>query len=275
MLLLLVGFRVYFYKHFISEGLAYFTRSNFEFSILLLVVGIISNAGYLVNDILDVEADKINKPNKKLPYSKNTLWIIYSFMNIFSAILIVLFLENSFIKAILFATIILLYLYSLVFQKIILIGNFTIAFLSGILPFVYLVFEGLDRDDNCNLAMTSVVLFYAVIAFLITFLREVVKDKEDEKGDELVGCKTFSNTVSEVFFKIITTSYLVVSLVLIHLFIKDMNVGVYSGSNKYFWIICSLFYLSSAYYLLKSNYKTTSTILKTTLFIGVLFLFLL
>ncbi|MDO9262141.1 MAG: prenyltransferase, partial [Flavobacteriaceae bacterium] len=41
-----------------------YTLDNFRFFILLISTVLISAAGYLINDIHDIETDRINKPNK-------------------------------------------------------------------------------------------------------------------------------------------------------------------------------------------------------------------
>ena len=275
MLLLILGFRFYFYRHFVASGMGEFHRSNFHFAILLITIGLISSAGYLVNDIFDVETDKINKPNKKLPYSSDTRWIIYSFMNILAVIFTFLLSDNLTLKIILIGTIVLLYLYSSIFQKRILIGNFIVAFLSGTLPFTYLFFEGLSVDSDYNLVKISLIIFYAILAFSITLLREIVKDKEDEKGDQLAEYKTLANSISERSFKIVTNLYIVISIALVNLLINYLKLEIYQGNKIYFWVACSFLFISSLYYIFKSNYKKTSLILKLTLFLGVLFLYIL
>lgn len=275
MLGLLVGFRIYFYKHYVAEGLEAFARTNFDFTLLLLTIGIISSAGYLVNDIFDVETDKVNKPTKKLPYNKATLWVIYSSMNIFAVILTFIVSDNIAIKAILLGTIIALYLYSFIFQKLILIGNFIIAFLSGLLPFVYLFFEGISINTDYDRAKIGIVIFYSIIAFSITLLREVIKDKQDEKGDQLAGYRTLSNSISLFSFNLVTVLYLVVSSILTVFFILGTKLHVFHQDKMYFWLICYAIYISSSYFILKGNYKRGSLVLKLTLFIGILFLYLL
>ena len=82
MLLLLVGLKVFNYHSFVQGGNYVFLRSTTAFIFFLMTVGLISIAGYLVNDIVDVEVDKINRPNKRLAFSKNILWGIYIFLNV-------------------------------------------------------------------------------------------------------------------------------------------------------------------------------------------------
>ena len=58
--------------------------SNFHFSILALSVIFITAGGYVVNDIFDIETDKINKPNKVFvtkTISKKNAWYVYIILN--------------------------------------------------------------------------------------------------------------------------------------------------------------------------------------------------
>ncbi len=266
MLGLLFGLKKYFQLHF---DLDYFIRNDFDFYLLLITVGLISSGGYLVNDIFDVETDKVNKPEKQLPYSSNTRWIIYLMLNVFAATLTFYIAQNVVTIFILLGTIILLFFYSFIFQKVILIGNLIVAFLASILPFLFLVFY----IEQPNKSMLSIIYFYSIMAFIVTLLREIVKDKEDEEGDEKTGYKTLAVLSNDLFLKYITISYLVISSVLFLFLIYIFNFGVLLESQNYFWIICALVYWSSLIFILQSKYNKVSSALKLTLFLGVLFLY--
>jgi 4-hydroxybenzoate polyprenyltransferase len=74
-----------------------------------------------------------------------------------------------------------LWFYSNLLKRLPFIGNFTVALLTGasiaIIIFLYHVNTGL-------------ILVYAVFAFFMTLVREIIKDMEDMKGDNTYGCKT-------------------------------------------------------------------------------------
>ena len=62
------------------------TLSNFNFSILVFTTLIIAAAGYIMNDIYDIEADIINKPNKVLVHKKIPKSKAHFLYNIFNSI---------------------------------------------------------------------------------------------------------------------------------------------------------------------------------------------
>ena len=78
-------------------------------------------------------------------------------------------------------TSVLLYLYSIRLKRIPLLGNITIAYLTG-LAFVY-----------GGVAVNNVIDAFipAVFAFMINLGRELLKDIQDMEGDKKVGLVTF------------------------------------------------------------------------------------
>ena len=75
----------------------------------------------------------------------------------------------------------LLWLYSNNLKRLPFVGNLTVAFLTGLAVIIVDLFYGKDN---------SLVLIYALFAFFMTLVREVIKDMEDLKGDNSFGCKT-------------------------------------------------------------------------------------
>lgn len=151
--------------------------------LLLSLAGIfVTAAGNIINDIYDIEIDKINRPNRPLPsniLSLNFAKIFYSFL-----ILLSIFL-SSFVN--IYALIIvifsnaIIFLYSYKLKSIALVGNFTVSFFTG-LSFIY----GGVAGNYIHLTFLP-----AFFAFLINFIREIVKDCEDLEGDKKLQLKTY------------------------------------------------------------------------------------
>lgn len=147
-----------------------------------LAAALITAGGNVINDIFDIETDKIAHPDRVLvngTLSKKEAALFYNLLN---AIAIILATGIS-IQVLLIAllSIILLFVYSKFLKKLPLIGNFVIAFLTG-LAFIYGGFVS-------NNPVTAVIP--AIFAFLINFIREVVKDIQDIEGDKSANLKTF------------------------------------------------------------------------------------
>lgn len=147
-----------------------------------IAAALVTAGGNVVNDIYDTETDKISHPDRVLVVgilSKKEAVIIYNIFNTL-AIIISSRLSNTLLIIVLLS-IVILFIYSYHLKKLPLIGNLTIAFLTG-LAFIY----GGFAADNPGAAVVP-----AVFAFLINLIREVVKDIQDIEGDSKVGIITY------------------------------------------------------------------------------------
>jgi geranylgeranylglycerol-phosphate geranylgeranyltransferase len=150
--------------------------------IAALAASLVMASGNIINDIFDIEIDKINRPQRPLPSGKisSSIALVLYFIFLLLSLIFTWFinLPPFFIVAV---TTLILYLYSKVFKGILLVGNIVVAFLTG-LVFIY----GGFVVDNPKAAIVP-----AIFAFLINLIREVVKDMEDVNGDRLIGVITF------------------------------------------------------------------------------------
>lgn len=155
-----------------------------DFKLMLLSVSTISiaAAGYIINDYYDVKIDYINKPNRVVIGRSIGRRYAILFHILLSTIGIglgtYLSLGIGIVNAV---SVFLLWLYSNNLKRLPFIGNVTVAFLTGLAVIVVDLFY---RTNN------SLVVIYALFAFFITLVREVIKDMEDLKGDNSFGCKT-------------------------------------------------------------------------------------
>ena len=275
MLVLLIGLRFYFLNASTKGIVNLVGRTTTDFILLLFVVGLIAAAGYLINDLVDVEVDKVNKPEKKLAYTPPILYGIYVAMNGLAVFISLLLDLNSIIQLILLSSIILLFIYSFLFQKLPLIGNLTVAFLAGMLPLLSYNFVVLTTNNiqiGENLSSLSVLLLYVYFGFGITLLRELVKDIEDLKGDEAAHYKTYPVVVgvksSQVLF------YMLVSLFCIGMgFLNHFMINNFVVDNWFYYTPTFILLGWSSYQVYEGNYSKASLFLKICLFSGVLILF--
>ena len=147
-----------------------------------LAAAFVTAGGNIVNDIYDIETDKISHPNRVMVQglmSKKEAVILY---NIFNTLAIIISSRLSdLLLVIVLISIIILFIYSYSLKKLPLIGNLTVAFLTG-LAFIY----GGFAADNPVAAIVP-----AIFAFFINLIREIVKDIQDVKGDKSAGTITF------------------------------------------------------------------------------------
>ena len=181
--------------------------SNFHFTILAISILCITAGGYIVNDILDLKADKINKPTKVFigqTISKRSAiitYILFSSIGLFLGIYLSFKVNASMISFIFIGTVIGLYAYSKVFKRMAIIGNLVTSFFISLVIITLYLFESNHPKTSTNLldvfinifesiTLTLHVFFYAIFAFLITFIREMIKDIEDINGDYAMQMKT-------------------------------------------------------------------------------------
>lgn len=172
--------------------------------ILLIIASVfIAAAGYIINDYFDINIDSINKPQKLIVDKVfNRRWVLaWHLILSFTGIGIGFYIDRKTgVMMLGFANIIcalLLFFYSISLKKKLLIGNIVIAILTA---WVVLVITWCESRFYINALrnevpidlnkITRLTFLYAGFAFVISLIREVVKDMEDIEGDRRYGCKT-------------------------------------------------------------------------------------
>ena len=165
---------------------------------------LIAAAGYIINDYFDINIDQVNKPDKMVlekHISRRTAILLHLFITLaglaFSAWAAMrtnwlVLTGNAGCAG-------LLWLYSTTFKRKLLSGNVIISLLTA---WVVLVLYAAVNDDHIRLKASSdasaaavkgifkYAVLYAGFAFIISLIREVVKDIEDIRGDERYNCRT-------------------------------------------------------------------------------------
>ena len=176
---------------------------HFEFFLLVFSTILIAAGGYIINDIEDIEIDKLNKTEKKQIvgriYPLSISWKMYLFSIILGFIIsiyLALFIHNFLQLLIYPAAVGLLYAYSKWFKRQPLTGNLVVSFFCAFVAWVifyaqslspiFLIFLKTHWLDAVKMTFTG----YAVFAFLSTLFREIVKDIEDADGDLVGHCRT-------------------------------------------------------------------------------------
>ena len=170
---------------------------TFSSSVLFAIVsGMLITAGAnVINDIFDIDIDRVNKPNRILPAGHMTTQTAWTF-TIFLFVCGLIFSKfiNFTIFIIALSTSFILIIYSAWLKTKPLIGNLAVSLSAG-LAFLY---GTLAASHGSNFASESstfynnwrVGIFPAVFSFLFHFGREVIKDIEDQIGDQSVGART-------------------------------------------------------------------------------------
>lgn len=240
-----------------------FSQITFEVFLMALSVTFSFAAGNVINDVIDFEIDKINRPERVLP--QGLLTILSAKILYISSILLSLILAAIISLEILIIMIglnLLLLLYSTHLKKVILLSNFIVAFATA----VPLVLGGIVVGNFEG------GLIPAGFAFFTNFIREIIKDIEDIKGDSSKGVATFPQNVG------INRSIYVVILLVITLIVLDTFPFVFSIYNVEYFVIIMTFVNPLLVYIIKllytnrelSNLRKTSNLLKLTMILGLI-----
>ena len=152
----------------------------------MIIVASIAAAGYVINDVYDVEIDKINKPERPLPSGKvkiKTAKTISFILFLVGTSLSILLNICAFIVA--FLTAISLYYYAKNLKKDGVIGNIIVASTSSLSAF----YGGLAYFEGSWIVRVFIPTLYI---FFFTLSREFIKGIEDIEGDKANGVKTLA-----------------------------------------------------------------------------------
>lgn len=172
-----------------------------SFILLVLASLFIAAAGYIINDYFDINIDEVNKPermvvDKVISRRWAIAWhFILSITGIVFTILALPVLDKWYLLAGNFFCVILLWFYSTTFKQKILIGNIIISVLTAWTILVIFfskvsVSDAFDAGHPGQPKFFRFAFLYAGFAFIISLIREAIKDIEDMPGDARYGCRT-------------------------------------------------------------------------------------
>lgn len=253
--------------------------SNFQFSILLIAILCITSAGYIINDIFDVEADKINKPSSVIitRYFTEEIakkWYLYlNAIGIILGVFISLSIKKPTYSFIFIGAALLLYLYSKKLKSLPLIGNLAVSILITINVLMLAIFDlnnSIEKSDY-NFVVTT-ILIISFFAFLLNLIREIVKDIEDINGDYKLKMNTLPILIGSTRTKNIVTVLTALLVIILILFITIFSpeykiVALYT----LFFIIIPLLYITLKMPKIKTKkaLHKISILLKVVMFTGI------
>lgn len=258
--------------------------NEIQFLFLVLATVFIAAGGYVINDIFDVEIDTVNKPSKVLIGNKideNQAYNLYKILCILGILctLILAFMTKNFrLSTLPIIIMVILNFYAHTFKKQLIVGNFMIALCTGFTILLIGLFESSSNEGTTNdwyirsgIAIAAVV--YSLFAFLTTFLREIIKDIEDQIGDEQYGARTipivFGIKGAKIAALIICFLLLVFLISFIWFFpsINIKNVSLFMA----FGLVLPLFAIILLIILAKNtnNYHFVSNLIKFFMCIGI------
>lgn len=268
---------------FLKQGGLDLYLSESTFSLLVLATVMIAAAGYIINDYFDIKLDYLNKPDQMIvgkSIKRRYAMALHIFINAIGIVIaayVAYTIKHPMLVLFQVVSAALLWYYSVTFKKQVIIGNLIIASLTALVPFtagyyeVAVMFDHLSDltslpENEAMIANLGSLLFsikyllywvigYSAFAFLLTFIREIVKDMEDIEGDKAFDCKTLpivfgipAAKKTAIILSLITMIGLL-SLEIIQLMGKDWI------SFSYFVFFLSLPMLWTIYRIVKAREK--------------------
>lgn len=259
------------------------TLDGLGFSLLVISMVCLAAAGNIINDLHDTETDTVNKPHKLIIGNKISEKAAY---NWFIALNIIgvgigFYLSNLVGKPSFTALFIIpsafLYFYATQIKGTVLVGNLVVSIMVAMIIVMVGIFDLVPAITPANLSTQKVIFLilvdYAIFAFLVNFIREMVKDQEDIKGDYKAGYQTLPVILGRKRTNMITFFITLLPLAGVLYYIYN-----YLYDNKIAILYAMLLVMGPLLYFLvkipgaetKKQYHQLSTLLKMVLAAGLL-----
>jgi 4-hydroxybenzoate polyprenyltransferase len=263
------------------------------FYLLIAATTLIAAGGFVLNDYFDIKIDKINHPNQQIvgtSISRKISIILYQILTSLGIFigLFLAFIAKSFTLTFIFIIIPgLLWFYSASYKRQFMIGNLVVAFIAALsvlivaitqLAFLENIYGKLIFETPIPEQIYRWISGFACFAFICTWIREIIKDLEDEKGDREMECRTMAIVWGVKKTKLFL--YGLITTTIIGLIISILFYVPFEGSLtfRYFLFgvtlpLCALVYLI---FTAKNpiDYHQASTLSKVIMLIGILYCFL-
>ena len=261
--------------------------------LIILATVFIAAGGYVINDYFDVKIDRINRPDEVIvtrSVSKPAamrLSLCLSGIGIVCGIITAILLR-SLTLGILFIIIPgLLWFYSSSYKRLFMVGNLIIALLAGLTPLLVAMANVAILQLRYGTILSYTTLEhdlyawlggFALFAFLLTWIREIIKDMQDQMGDRELECHSLPVVWGDMWTKIFVTGLIVLTLAIIgHLWfhVLPFPLGWTSLSTRYIalGIVTPLLGVLGLLWAAKipSDYKNCQQLVKFTMLLGMLY----
>jgi 4-hydroxybenzoate polyprenyltransferase len=268
--------------------------STSGFLLLAFSTVCIAAAGYIINDYFDIRIDAINKPDKLVLgriIPRRTAIIVHSVLNLagMAAALLLAYTEHAiWLAGIQLVCTFLLWLYSSRFKRAFVIGNVVVSLLTALTIITPICYEPaiwhlapFTRPGITPAASPFpfwILLSYAWFAFILNWMREIVKDMEDFTGDINEGCRTMPilrGMTFSAYFTNVLALFAVVPLSVGSAILWQKQHYLFSGYLAVFLVIplCTWsFYLHKSFTV--NHYSQASRLLKLIMIPGIFSLFI-
>ena len=255
-----------------------------HFLVLSLATICIAAAGYVHNDIIDLKADRINKPHEvyyedQISHNKTLLFCgLLAIIGISLGVGVSFVVGNLAYSWLFIITSALLYAYNSFLKRIPVVGNIVT---SAIVTFSLLIVWIFETQALLQAPVENIfinegrTIFYFVItlAFMLNLLRELVKDVQDLNGDYAMGYQTLPILIGSKRTMIVCTF-----ITLAVLFNNALFTFIYANGILKIGVILSIFTVIPLAYIASKcrdakntmDYKHIARLLKVMMLLGIL-----
>ncbi|NOT37908.1 MAG: UbiA family prenyltransferase [Saprospiraceae bacterium] len=255
--------------------------AGYDVALFIICTLIIAAGGNVINDLVDIKADFVNRPFEKcyiLNYIGLSPAIKFYYILICSGGIIALYLsiKYEFYYSFLIypLCVYLFWIYSQYLQCKGYWGNVLVSLFISLVVMIMPYFFSYNLDGTFFSAeyekVWDRICLLAGFAFVVNLMREIIKDIEDVRGDELIGCQTgcvkYGTRVSLVIVKSIVVLTLLGSVYLLF--------NIFGNWVQSLFIICIIIPLLVFLYLLFSkeiNFAKMSMLCKVYMLIGLIY----
>lgn len=271
-----------------GEQMPWYILLLLEIAVILIAAG-----GYVINDYFDVKIDRINRPDAVIvtrTISKPAamrLSICLSAAGSACGILEAILLRSMTIGILFVIVPGLLWFYSSSYKRLFMIGNLTIALLAAVTPMLVAItnvailqlrFETILPYISLPHDLYAWLGGFALFAFLLTWIREIIKDMQDQMGDRELECHSMPVVWGDLWTKVFVTALIILTLAIIgHIWyhLLPFPIGWTSLSTRYIALGIVVPLLSAIWLLwsakIPSDYKSCQQVIKFAMLIGMLY----
>lgn len=266
---------------------------SLPFFLLVAATVLIAAGGYVQNDYFDMKIDMINKPEKRIvgnTVSKQAAMRYYQVLTALGVIcgLFLSYWAGSFTLALIFILVPgLLWFYSSNYKRQFMIGNIVVSFATSLSVLIVAVTEMafLVNEYHDLLFTTPIpkniygwVTGFSLFAFVLTWIREIIKDIEDEKGDREMECRTMpikwgiKKTKTFIYVLIVFTIVALLWVNRAYIHFEDSLTFRYISFGLIIPLIVLIYLIAKA--RRRIDYHQAATLSKVIMLIGVLYAFI-
>lgn len=273
---------ILFYGFLNLQNIELFLK-DWQFLLLVLSTVSIAAGGYIINNIIDQGSDLDNKPGdvvigKAIPESlAYNLYLAFTITGVGIGFYLANAINKPGFVTVFILSAALLYIYATNFKQIIIVKNIIVAFLlsfSILIVGLFEIFPATHPENRESMsAMFSILFDFATIAFIINFIREIVKDIEDVNGDYNNGIHTLPVAfgVSRTSKLVFGLSFIPIICILYYIYAHLFHL-LYATFYLLGFVIGPLLYFSIKIWSAKTKqeFHHLSNVLKLVIFFGII-----